>query len=73
MTVNVENGAIANVRLTGTVDDKEYVDKVKSELLDEFVNKNTTQLDAVSGATTTSDAVIEAVRNALSEAEIKPE
>ncbi|MBQ8162715.1 MAG: FMN-binding protein [Clostridia bacterium] len=65
VSVNVEDGKIARVRLSGTVDDEEYVEKVKEQLLPAFAEKNTTNLDSISGATTTSDAVVEAVRNAL--------
>lgn len=65
--VEVKEGKIAEIVITETNDDQSYVQKA-SALLALMVEKQSTQVDAVSGATYSSVGMINAVRNALNQA-----
>ena len=72
MTVQVviEDGKIKDIVLTETKDDQSYVQRASS-LLSLMVEKQSTQVDAVSGATYSSVGLINAVRNALGQAALE--
>lgn len=72
MTVQVviEDGKIKDIVLTETKDDQSYVQRA-SYLLSLMVEKQSTQVDAVSGATYSSVGLINAVRNALGQAALE--
>ena len=69
VSVTVKDGKIAKAVCTSHVDDEPYYTRAVEGTLDVMVAGNTTDVDAVSSATTTSEALIEAVRKALSQAE----
>ena len=62
--VTVNSGKITDIEITKTSDDKAYLEKAMN-LVDEIIDKQSTDLDAVSGATYSSDGILEAVENAL--------
>ena len=64
----IENGQIASVRLKSIVDDEEYVELVEAKLLPAIVAAQSAEIDAVSGATSSSDGVLAAVSEALGKA-----
>ncbi|MGN1015162.1 MAG: FMN-binding protein [Butyricicoccus sp.] len=65
VSVIVSGGAIADVQIVSTADDAEYIDKA-SALLQEIVdNQGADGLDAVSGATFSSNGILDAFRNAM--------
>ena len=68
VAVVIENGQIASVRLKSIVDDEEYVDLVEAKLLPAIVAAQSAEIDAVSGATSSSDGVLAAVIEALGKA-----
>ncbi len=63
--VTVEGGAVTAVELTDSSDDAEYLDKAKSLLDDLVTNQGADGLDAVSGATFSSNGILDAFRNAM--------
>lgn len=66
VAVTVEGGRIAEVEVTSCQDS--HARKVVQEIPRRIVRANSPVVDAVSGATITSDAIIGAVQNALAEA-----
>ena len=65
VSVTVSGGAITDVQIVDTADDAEYLDKA-SALLQEIVdNQGTDGLDAVSGATFSSNGILDAFNNAM--------
>ena len=66
--VTVKNGKIASVKiLDASGEDAAYFNRAKV-LADRIVKKQTTNVDVVTGATFSSNGIIQAVRNALSKA-----
>ena len=65
----MQEGRLQKIACTGHVEDEPYITDAENGLFAAMIDGNTTQVDAVSGATTTSDALIEAVREALKGAE----
>lgn len=66
--VTVEEGRIAEIRIVSCKDDPEYMDKAKVVIRDILERGSTEGVDAVSGATVSSKAIIKAVEKALSRA-----
>ena len=67
--VTIKNGKITNIEIVKTGDGDEYIAKAKG-LLKSIYAKQNTNVDTVSGATYSSNGIIEAVSNALSKAVI---
>ena len=65
--VTIKNGKITNIDIVKTSDGDEYITKAKG-LLKSIYAKQNTNVDTVSGATYSSNGLIEAVSNALSKA-----
>lgn len=65
VAVTVEKGVIAGIEITDFEDDKTYVKKVSSKLILRILKNQSIDVDAVSGATYTSSAVLEATGIAL--------
>lgn len=63
--VKVSGGKITSIDITDTSDDKAYLD-LASGLIDDIIEKQTTDVDTVSGATYSSNGIIEATKKALS-------
>lgn len=64
--VTVKNHKIENVTIESSRDDKQFLNKASSRLIQEIISSQSTDLDAVSGATFSSNGILEAVKNALS-------
>lgn len=65
--VTIENGKIQDISITDTQDDDSYLDKA-SVLLEQIVDAQGTEgVDAVSGATYSSEGILGAVGDALGE------
>ncbi len=71
VSVVIENGKIKSVEVLSNSETPEYY-KQASAVIDEIVSANSVYVDSVSGATITSDAIKEAVYNALLKA-VNPE
>lgn len=67
--VDISGGKIATISIVSTKDGDSYV-KSASSLLDTIVEKQSTNVDTVSGATFSSRGIIAAVRSALSQAAV---
>lgn len=67
--VDISGGKIASISIVSTKDGDSYV-KSTSSLLDTIVEKQSTNVDTVSGATFSSRGIIAAVRSALSQAAV---
>lgn len=70
--VTISNGQIANIKILSHHDDSPYINNASS-LIDAIINAQSTNVDAVSGATYSSSGIINAVRDALSKAGGKQE
>lgn len=66
--VVIKKGKISSIKIVSHSDDGSYMDKA-SALIKKMISKQTTNVDTVSGATYSSAGLIEAVRDALSQAE----
>ena len=65
--VTIEGGSIKDIEIVETGDDKSYLERAM-KLLDEIKESQTTEgIDTISGATYSSNGILEAVSNALSE------
>lgn len=67
--VDISGGKIASISIVSTKDGDSYV-KIASSLLDTIVEKQSTNVDTVSGATFSSRGIIATVRSALSQAAV---
>lgn len=67
--VDISGGKITSISIVSTKDGDSYV-KSASSLLDTIVEKQSTNVDTVSGATFSSRGIIAAVRSALSQAAV---
>lgn len=67
--VDIAGGKIASISIVSTKDGDSYV-KSASSLLDTIVEKQSTNVDTVSGATFSSRGIISAVRSVLSQAAV---
>lgn len=67
--VDISGGKIASISIVSTKDGDSYV-KSASSLFDTIVEKQSTNVDTVSGATFSSRGIIAAVRSALSQAAV---
>ena len=63
--VTVKNGNISDVTVLSTGDDEEFFNRAKNTIISQILSLQSTQVDAVSGATFSSNGIIEAVANAL--------
>ena len=66
--VTIENGEIAEICLKSTVDDEDYVDKIEARLIPAMLAAQSADVDAVSGATSSSEGLMAAVNEALEKA-----
>ena len=67
--LEISNNKITSVNLDLSTETPQYAQKAKSKLENEVLAKQSADIDAVSGATFTSNGVKEAVKDALKKAE----
>lgn len=67
--VDISGGKISAINIESTSDGSSYI-KSASSILDKIIETQSTNVDAVSGATFSSKGIIEAVRSALSQAAV---
>ena len=67
VTVEVENGVISDITVDSYKDDREFFSKAESSIISAVISSQSTDVDAVSGATFSSNGLIEAIKNALGE------
>lgn len=66
VSVMVQNGTIASISIERYVDDERYFVRAKRTILDAILSAQSVQVDTVSGATYSSNGILEAVADALS-------
>ncbi|MBE5994719.1 MAG: 4Fe-4S binding protein [Paenibacillaceae bacterium] len=64
-SVTVENGNITDITVLSYEDDKSYFGRAVEKVTAEIINSQSTEVDAVSGATFSSNGIMESVANAL--------
>ena len=67
--VEISGGKIASIQIVENSDGSDYISKAAS-LIDSIIAKQSTNVDTVSGATYSSVGIIQAVRDALSQATV---
>ena len=73
VSVTVSGGRITKITIIKNEgDDKPYLDKASKGVIRRIISTQNTKVDAVSGATYSSNGIIEAVEKALKKAAIKP-
>ncbi|NLI54660.1 MAG: FMN-binding protein [Clostridiales bacterium] len=65
VSVTVANGYITSVTVTSYQDDERYFTHAETQVINEIIANQTPDVDAVSGATFSSNGIMEAVANAL--------
>ena len=68
--VTIKDGKIADIEVVSQDETPEYFNEAV-KVLDDIIDANSTDVDSISGATISSDALKEAVQNALQKAEKK--
>jgi uncharacterized protein with FMN-binding domain len=63
--VSVENGKIASIEVLSYKDDARFFERADDRVIDEIISQQQVQVDAVSGATFSSNGIMEAVADAL--------
>jgi len=63
--VTVENGTISDISVVSTGDDDEFFSRAKNTIISSILALQSTKVDTVTGATFSSNGIIEAVENAL--------
>lgn len=65
VTVEVSNGKISNITIDSYQDDQEFFSRASTTVIEEIIDNQSVDVDAVSGATYSSNGIKEAVANAL--------
>lgn len=65
VSVVVENGAITDITVNSYEDDNEFFTRAEGVIIREIIDSQSLEVDTVSGATFSSNSIIEAVSNAL--------
>ena len=65
VSVTVSGGDITNIEILSYQDDRPYLDQASGTVIEEIINSQSAEVDAVSGATYTSNGIMEAVADAL--------
>ncbi len=73
VAITLKDGKIADVKIEGPGETDGIGTKAIEAFPDEMIERNTVEVDAISGATITSKAIVEAATAALAEAGLKPE
>jgi uncharacterized protein with FMN-binding domain len=68
VSVTIENGVISSIETVSYGDDREFYERAEGSVVYDILSTQSTDVDAVTGATYSSDGIIEAVEDALSQA-----
>jgi uncharacterized protein with FMN-binding domain len=68
VSVEVEDGKITNVEVISHGDDAPYFNRSLNSVVNQIINKQSTDVDSVSGATYSSEGIMNAVEDALKDA-----
>jgi uncharacterized protein with FMN-binding domain len=70
VSVTIQNDKITAVSTVSSGDDRPFYDRAYSTVSEEIIRTQSTSVDAVSGATFSSNGIMQAVENALSKAKV---
>ncbi len=65
VTVKVKKGKVTSVTVESSSEDAQYMNRAKDTVISGIINRQSLNVDTVSGATMSSNGIIEAVANAL--------
>ena len=65
VSVTVSNGKIADITINSYMDDEEFFTRAQDTVITEIIENQDVNVDAVSGATFSSNGIMEAVANAI--------
>lgn len=65
VTVTVSNGVITSIIIDSYEDDEQYFSRAQNTIIDEILSSQSTSVSTVSGATFSSNGILEAVSDAL--------
>ena len=63
--MTVKDGKITDITVDDYADDNQFFNKAKTTVINEIISGQTTDVDSVSGATFSSNGIMEAVADAL--------
>lgn len=69
VSITIKNGKITSISVTESRDDSKWLSRAESGVIDAIVASQTASVDTVSGATFSSEGIIDAVADALSKAQ----
>lgn len=70
VSVTIKNDKITSIEIVSSNETRGYYERASNIVPNEIITSQSINVDTVSGATRTSDGIIEAVKNALVEAEV---
>jgi uncharacterized protein with FMN-binding domain len=70
VSVTVENGLITDINTVSTGDDGQFYDRAFNQIIPAILDSQDSNVDAVSGATYSSNGIMEAVADALKDAKL---
>lgn len=65
MSVTVSGGKITDITITSYEDDQQFFERAESTIIDKIISAQSIQVSTVSGATFSSNSILEAVADAL--------
>lgn len=65
VSVTVENGSITDITITSYVDDEQFFSRAATPIIEDIIDTQSLDVACVSGATFSSNGILEAVANAL--------
>ena len=63
--VTIKNGYVSAIKIVSYHDDDQYFSRAKSKMIDRIISAQSLQVDTVSGATYSSNGILEAVADAI--------
>ncbi len=72
MSVTVNGGNITDITVISYQDDDRFFSRAESSVISQILSSQSVDVDTVSGATFSSNSIIEAVSNALGQEFINP-
>ena len=65
VSVKVENSKVTNITIISSSEDAQYFNKAKSGIISSVIDKQSLNVSTISGATMSSNGILEAIANAL--------
>ena len=65
MTVKVKKGKVTSITIESSREDSQYMNRAKDTVIGEIIDAQSLNVKTISGATMSSNGILEAVANAL--------